>query len=87
MPGSQQRRGELHGLPLRLQEPAEQLPSWQLERLEQKLPLVLRVHDRDSLVVTVPQLLLLHVGVNTLRLCVPVWSQVLEYPPHAPQLP
>ncbi|MFT5355604.1 MAG: hypothetical protein ACI9KE_002823 [Polyangiales bacterium] len=49
--------------------------------------MVFRVQDSDWLVVTVPQLLLLHVGVNTLRLRVPVVSQVLMNVPQAPHEP
>ena len=43
MPGSQQIRGELHGVPERLHEPDEQLPVWQFGKSEQKFPLVFRV--------------------------------------------
>ena len=55
--------------------------------LPQDVPFVERVQLRDSLVVTVPQLPPLHVGVITLRLCVPVVSQLLENPPQAPHAP
>ena len=48
---------------------------------------MLREHERDSLPVTVLQLPLPQVGVKTLRLWVPVVSQVLLNPPHVPQPP
>ena len=48
---------------------------------------MLRVHDSFSVVSTMSQLLPLQVGVKTLRLRVPVVSQVPEKPPHDDQDP
>ncbi|MFT5355606.1 MAG: hypothetical protein ACI9KE_002825 [Polyangiales bacterium] len=64
-----------------------QLPQPPKVTPPQETPLVVRLHERDSLEVAVPQLPPLHVGVITLRLCVPVVSQVLEKPPQLPQAP
>ena len=64
-----------------------QAPQLPYVTLPHDVPLVLREQERDSLVVTVEQLPPPHVGVMTLRLCVPVVSQVLSNPPQAPQLP
>jgi hypothetical protein len=45
-----------------------QLPQALVVTPPQETPLVVRLHERDSLEVTVPQLPLLQVGVITLRL-------------------
>jgi len=52
-----------------------------------EVPFVLREHDRDSVVVELRQVPVPQSYVVTVRVCVPVLSQVLVYPPHADQAP
>jgi hypothetical protein len=53
----------------------------------QVVPSVVRVHEVDSLVTTFVHAPAEQVGVVTERVCVPVVSQVLAYPPQVPHAP